>query len=103
MKHIAFLAALSALPMASQAAITTGLVAYFDFETSGTTQANRAQAVGSDVTGTLVNGSLINASTGVAESVAGSSGGRFGNGLALTPTTTQSSSMSLGIGTGGTV
>jgi ATP-dependent DNA ligase len=60
----------------SEAAITTGLVAYFDFE-SGTT--NRAQAVGSDVTGTFVNGTLLDADAGSgAVATAGAAGGRFG-------------------------
>lgn len=104
MKRYILLGALASLPSLSHGAITTGLVAYFDFESAGTTQTNRAQAVGSDVTGTLVNGTLLNADSAVgatAVATAGAAGGKFGNGLSVTPTTAQSSGMNVAIGTGG--
>lgn len=85
----------------SYAALTAGLVGYFTFENTGTTVTNRAGSVGSDVVGTFVDGTLANAATGSAEATSGVTNGIIGKGLDLTPTSSQSSSMSVAIGTGG--
>lgn len=85
--------AVATLASSANAALTSGLVGYFDFESDFT---NQAGAAGSDVSGTFVNGTSQNGA------IAGASGGISGNAMELRSTGgTANEFMNVTIGYGG--
>lgn len=97
-RHLLLASALGFTP-ASHAALTAGLVGYFDFESN---LANKASSVGSDFGGTFEDGSLSETDS-VADYTVGTTGGRAGNGLdvQVTAATGSVNSVTIPIGFGG--